>query len=432
MRQRFRKGIGDLGTSLSNAMKTDAVIIGAGVAGLWCANELARMGLDSIIVEKAPYSGGHVAQYCCKATDQCQRCGACLLEDLLESVDSSNKITQYVRTTTTNVARENGQFSLTLTQQPLRIIPEKCNQCGKCLETCPETGAMRSSAGTNQPYIDEAECLFFKSSNCQACVDVCPERAIHLQGAAEEIQIESSAVVLASGFKAFDPTEKPRFGYGRVPGVITGLELESILRDDNFDSGEGEKKVESVAFIQCVGSRDPKIGHNYCSRVCCGYALRLARLLRRRFPEINPAMFYMDIQSFDRDFEKRLATARKEVRLIRAIPSDVHLGSDGRPELVYRGPDENKVFESFDLVVLSVGIAPDPTLRPLAEVLGIKPNADAFLGPDGDGVLTDSNGIFVAGAVQGPKSIEEAISHAIRTAGEVASYVNKTDKGEGL
>jgi len=89
-------------------MKTDAVIIGAGVAGLWCANELARMGLDSVVVEKAPYPGGHVAQYCCKATDQCQRCGACLLEDLLENVDSSAKITQYFRTTTTKVARGTG------------------------------------------------------------------------------------------------------------------------------------------------------------------------------------------------------------------------------------------------------------------------------------------------------------------------------------
>jgi len=290
---------------------------------------------------------------------------------------------------------------------------------------------MRSFGATNPPYINEDKCLFFQNAGCQVCVDACPEGAIDLKAAAEEMQVKASSVILASGFKAFDPTEKPRFGYRRVPGVITGLELESILRNDNFDSGNGEKKLESVAFIQCVGSRDPKLGHNYCSRVCCGYALRLARLLRHRFPEIMPSMFYMDIQSFDRDFEKRLAAARKEVRLIRAIPSDVRQSSDGRPELVYRGPDEGKVFESFDLVVLSVGIAPDPASGLLAEALGIKPNADAFLGPEGDGMPTDSNGVFVAGAVQGPKSIEEAISHAIRTAGEVASYVNKTDKGEG-
>ena len=413
-------------------MKTDVAIIGAGVAGLWLANELARMGLDSIIVEKAPYPGGHVAQYCCKATDQCQRCGACLLEDVLESVESSNKISTYVRTTATNIARENGHFDLALTTRPLRIFPEKCNECEKCLEACPQPGALSRSPITNQLYINEDACLFFKDASCQACVDACPDRAINLQAAAEEMQVKAAAVVLASGFKAFDPAEKPRFGYGRVPGVISGLELDSILRNDNFDAGAEEKKIQSVAFIQCVGSRDPKIGHNYCSRVCCGYALRLARLLRRRFPDIQPSMFYMDIQSFDRDFENRLDAARKEVRLIRAIPSEIRLGPDGKPELVYRGPDEGKVFESFDLVVLSVGIAPDPSLGPLAELLGVGPNGDAFLGPEGDGVNTDSTGVFVAGAVQGPKSIEETVSHTIRTAGEVASYVKKTNKGEGL
>ncbi len=413
-------------------MKTDVAIIGAGVAGLWCANELARMGLDSIVVEKAPYAGGHVAQYCCKATNQCQRCGACLLEDVLESVESSNKIITYVRTTTTEIARKDGHFSLVLTQRPLRIFPEKCNECEKCLEACPKQGALSRSPITNQLYINEDACLFFKDASCQACADACPVKAIHLQAATEEVQVKASAVVLASGFKAFDPTEQPRFGYGRVPGVITGLELDSILRNDNFDAGSGEKKIQSVAFIQCVGSRDPKIGHNYCSRVCCGYALRLARLLRRRFPDIQPSMFYMDIQSFDRDFEKRLDAARKEVRLIRAIPSEIRLAADGCPELVYRGPDEGKMFESFDLVVLSIGIAPDPALGPLAELLGVGPNGDAFFGPDGDGASVGSTGVFVAGAVQGPKSIEETVSHAIRTAGEVASYLNKTNKGEGL
>jgi heterodisulfide reductase subunit A len=413
-------------------MKTDVAIIGAGVAGLWLANELARMGLHSVIVEKAPYPGGHVAQYCCKATDQCQRCGACLLEDVLESVDSSDKITTYVRTTATNIARENGHFDLALTSRPLRIFPEKCNECEKCLEACPQQGALRRFPATNRLYINEDACLFFKDASCQACVDACPERAINLQAPAEDTQVKASAVVLAAGFRAFDPTEKPRFGYGRVPGVITGLELDSILRNDNFDEGAEEKKIRSVAFIQCVGSRDPKIGHNYCSRVCCGYALRLARLLRRRFHDIQPSMFYMDIQTFDRDFERRLEAARKEVRLIRAIPSEIRLGAEGKPELVYRGPDEGKVFESFDLVVLSVGIAPDPSLGPLAELLGVRPNSDAFLGPEGDGVDTDSTGVFVAGAVQGPKSIEETVSHAIRTAGEVASYVIKKNQGEAL
>ena len=115
--------------------------------------------------------------------------------------------------------------------------------------------------------------------------------------------------------------------------------------------------------------------------------MRLARLLRRRFPEIKPSMFYMDIQSFDRDFEKRLATARKEVRLIRAIPSEFVWALTVVRNWFTAGRTKTRSFESFDLVVLSVGIAPDPSSGPLATTPGVQPNADAFLGPEGDGVL---------------------------------------------
>ncbi len=411
-------------------MKKDAVIIGGGVAGAWCASELSRLGLESIIVEKGPYPGGHVAGYCCKATDKCQRCGACLLEDVLECVEKSDRITCLLRSTVTQVNRANGFFNISIIQQPLRIHPEKCNLCGKCMEICPVPGALTRLPEKNCISLNEDSCIFFKDGSCQACGDACPEGAVNLKVPAWETQVDARAIILACGFKAFDPREKPRFGYGLIPGVITSLELDSILRGGNFDPGEGEKKIKSVAFIQCVGSRDPKIGRNYCSRVCCGYALRLAGLLGDRFPGIQPAIFYMDIQSFDRDFERRFEAIRRKMRLIRAIPGEVRSGTDGRPELIYRGPGEERIVESFDLVVLSVGISPDPSLGALAELLGVNTNEDGFLGRGGDEVFTDTSGVFVAGAIQGPKSIEETVSHAIRTAGAVESYVKEHYRGE--
>ena len=139
-------------------------------------------------------------------------------------------------------------------------------------------------------------------------------------------------------------------------------------------------------------------------------------------------MFYMDIQPFDRDFERRLEEARREVRLIRSIPAEVRAGADGRPQLIYQGMDEERMIESFDLVVLSVGISPDPGLRALDELLRIGVNRDGFLGGDEEDVITDSSGVFVAGVVQGPKSIEQAVFHAIRTAGKVAAYVKGSEE----
>jgi heterodisulfide reductase subunit A2 len=342
-------------------MKKDVLIIGGGIAGLWCAWELAAAGLDSVIVESAKVLGGHAAKLCCKATERCQRCGACLLEDVLHNVDKSPSITSLVRTTVDDVRRQDAHFIATL--------------------SCASEAAS---------------------------------------------QVETRGVVIASGFSPFDPSEKPGFGWGRVQGVMTGMELESKLRDNNLDVQD----LRKAAFIQCVGSRDPKLGRNYCSRVCCGYGLRLARLLRSRAPEIELSMFYMDIQSFDRDFEQRLAEATQEVRLIRAIPSEVRSGADGKPQLIYHGPDEARVVEPYDLVVLSVGISPGASTGTLAELLALKLNADGFLGENGEEVFTSRNGVFVAGTAQGPRSIEDAVSHAIRTAGEVASYIGAVSIGE--
>jgi heterodisulfide reductase subunit A2 len=141
-------------------------------------------------------------------------------------------------------------------------------------------------------------------------------------------------------------------------------------------------------------------------------------------------MFYMDIQSFERDFDKRLKEAEQEVKLVRSIPSEIRRGSDGRPELVYQGLDDNRELESFDLVILSVGISPSRSNVELGSILGAGSNVDGFVGGDGEAAVTSRRGVFVAGTVQGPKSIEETVSHAIRTAGEVASCVSKISRGE--
>ncbi len=335
-------------------MKRDALILGGGIAGLWCAWELTRLGLESAIVEIAAFPGGHAAQLCCKATDECQRCGACLLEDVLHKVRSSDRISMLLRSELLQVQGEHGHFHTTVSHRPVRIVPDKCNDCGACEAACPVPGAIARSSWDHRLVIDERKCRWFQDASCRACQEACPSDGINLNGTTEIFELDTAAIVLASGFNPSDPYESPRFGYGRVPGVMTGLELESLLRQENW-APESAKKI---AFIQCVGSRDAKIGRNYCSRVCCGYALRLVHLLRSRFPDVDASMFYMDIQSFERNFETRLQEAAKEVRLIRSIPSEIRRGPDSRPELVYQGLDDNRQFETFDLVVLSVGIAP--------------------------------------------------------------------------
>lgn len=406
-------------------METDAVIVGGGIAGLQCAWELACMGLHSTVVEKAPFLGGHVARFACKATDSCQRCGACALEDILRRTGSSDLIGTLPRTKVARVERQNGEFSVSLERRPQRVFPDKCNDCGECEKACPAAGALARMPGSGGLFINEEKCLHFIDGSCDACARVCPESAVVLNQEPESLELHGRAIVVASGFEPFDPQLKARFGYRLVPGVVTALELESMLRDDTFTRGEGEGYPGSVAFIQCVGSRDAKIGRNYCSRVCCGYAVRMARLLKKRSPSFTPTIFYMDMQNFERYFDKRLDEVAEEVNFVRSIPAEIRKGADGRPEVIYHGSKDRRVIESFDLVVLSTGIS--PVTPEVFAHLGL--NRDGFLGPDGEGVTTQRDGVFVAGTVQGPRSIEETISHAIEAAGKAASHVREKAKG---
>jgi heterodisulfide reductase subunit A2 len=411
-------------------MKTHAVIVGGGVAGLSCAWDLAEQGLTSVIVETAPFAGGHVGNFCCKATDRCQRCGACVLEDTFRRVSASDRISTLLTTAISKVEPASTGFTLELTRGPQRVSADRCNGCGACRDVCPAPGALVRSPFSARVGLVEENCLFFKDGSCSACVDACPEHAVNLKGPAETFTITTDSVVLAAGFQSFDPREKPRLGYGRVPGVITAGELDSLLREDSPLPRIGETPPRSVAFIQCVGSRDARIGKNYCSRVCCGYALRMMRLIRGRFPWVELSIFYMDIQTFERDFDRRLAEAAQEARLVRAMPAEIRRSSDGRPEVVYEGSNEQRTVEAFDLVVLSVGISPAKSLGALGEVFSVGPNADGFLGQHGEGVRTGRPGIFVAGTVQGPRSIEETVSHAARAAAEVAEYLRGSGGGE--
>jgi len=403
-------------------MDKNVAIIGGGIAGLWSAWELARQGVASTIIERSSFLGGHVASFACKATDHCRRCGACLLEDVLRNITESQHITPLPRSEVLSVERSNQGFELTVSQKPRRILPEKCTDCGDCEEKCAVQSALSRSPLTNELSINEEICLFYKDGSCRACVEACPAGAVKLDSLAHNLQVNASAVILATGFKPFDPRDKPRFGYGRVPGVVTALELDTMLRQNNLQNRDA---IRSVAFIQCVGSRDAKIGRDYCSSVCCGYALRMARLLKYRFPGVEPSMFYMDIQTYDRDFDRRLAEAAREVRLVRAIPAEVRLAADARPEVIYQGPEDQRVSESFDIVVLSIGISPHAADL-FGTLAGLARNRDGFLGAEGEGVITNQDGVFVAGTIQGPRSISDTVSHAITAANAVVSYLKNS------
>ena len=161
-------------------MKKDALILGGGIAGLWCAWELARLGLESTIVETAAFPGGHVAQLCCKATDECRRCGACLLEDVLHKVEWSDRITMLLHSDLLQVQGHSGDFHATVSQRPVRIVSDRCNDCGACEAACPVPGALVRSPWDRGLAIDEQKCRWFQDASCRACQETCAQDAVNL------------------------------------------------------------------------------------------------------------------------------------------------------------------------------------------------------------------------------------------------------------
>ncbi len=237
------------------------------------------------------------------------------------------------------------------------------------------------------------------------------------------METECAAVVLAAGIEPFDAALKGEYGYGQIKNVITARDLERMIRDgDRLSQPSNGALPKKIAFIQCVGSRDQSIGRLYCSQVCCAYALRLINLIRYRYPDIDIAFHYMDIQPAGVHFANFLRRSRqdKKIHFVRSIPSKVyHVSMDDTLRVRYADPEQDEVREElFDMLVLSVGMTISVQTKSVASILGIGCDEDGFLSS------TDATrGFFVTGACSGPKDIEHSIIQSKATAINVYQYL---------
>lgn len=239
---------------------------------------------------------------------------------------------------------------------------------------------------------------------------------------------QADAIVLATGFDHIDAHTKGPYGHGIIPNVVTGEEMERRLVSEGQAALDGSG-LSRVAFIQCVGSRDEHVGRGYCSQVCCRYALRLARLLKSRLPQVEIAVFKMDIQTSGRDFASTWDAAAKEgIRLVAGLPAVIRRSSENpqRATFVYDDILAGRLAqEDFDLIVLSVGMQPRRDAAEIAELLGINRDYYGFFATDQDQVRTLNPGVFVAGSCQAPRTIAESVAHAERAAEACYLYLQE-------
>jgi heterodisulfide reductase subunit A len=338
---------------------------------------------------------------------------------------------------------------------PFFKVSEACIACGACEFVCP-TGAIKVTDVTdkeprpllldfdmglrgrgniyipfpqavpNIPVIDREHCLHFQADACGVCEVFCPPGAIDFAQEDEFVDVDVGAIVVATGFDPFDATNKPEFGYGRYPNVISGLEFERLASASGPTKGKIQLNgtvPQEIVFIHCVGSRDKLEGEEYCSRICCMYTAKQAHLAHDKIPGAKITVFYMDVRAFGKGFEEFYDRVRAEgITYRRGNPSEIYKRAG---KLIVRAEDTllSKTVEvPADLVVLATGVQPRADADQVAEMLGLEFSADGFyaeLHPELRPVSTKNKGIYLAGTCQAPKDIPDTVAQAKAAAAEV-------------
>ena len=430
--------------------KTGAVmVVGGGIGGMQAALDLADSGFYVYLVEKSSSIGGRMAQL--DKTFPTNDCSMCIMSPKLVECGRHLNIEIMTLSEIESITGEEGNFHVRLIQHPRYVDVDKCIACGTCGEKCPRkvadeynTGLInRKAAYISYPQavplkylIDKEHCIYFEKGKCRACEKFCPADAVDFDQKEREITIDAGAIILASGFQPYNPAINDTYQYGRFPNVVTSLEFERILSASGPYQGHlvrpsDENEPRKIAWIQCVGSRNIHVGDKgYCSGVCCTYAIKQSMVAKEHSAtSLDTAIFYIDIRTYGKDFEKFFYRARDEmgVRFIKTRINTILPGEEeGNLKIRYTDEAGRIVQEEFDMVVLSVGLDIPQESIDVAQRIGVELNHYNFVSTDSfEPVQTTKAGVFVCGAFQGPKDIPETVMQASAAAGAASSLLSR-------
>jgi heterodisulfide reductase subunit A len=409
-----------------------ALVIGAGIAGIQAALDIADAGFKVYLVEREPSIGGHMAQL--DKTFPTLDCSACILTPKMVDVARHPNIVLYTYSEVQAVRGGAGAFAVRVLRRARYVNEDLCTGCGDCALKCPRKVPDAFNMDLSQrraiylPFpqavpmimtIDPAECIYLTRGKCGLCQKICQAGAIDFEQTDQELELEVDAIVVATGFDPFDATRKPEFGYGRYPNVISGLEFERLASASGPTAGNLQlngQEPKEIVFIHCVGSRDKLVGEEYCSRICCMYTAKQAHLAHDKVDGAKITVFYMDVRAFGKGFEEFYDRVRAEgVTYRRGNPSEVYKRGD---KLIVRAEDTllGKTVEvPADLVVLATGVQPRADADRVADMLRLEFSEDGFFAeahPELRPVDTNRPGVFLAGTCQAPKDIPDTVAQA--------------------
>ncbi len=426
------------------------LVIGGGIAGLRAAMDTANLGIPVILVEKEPTIGGHMTQL--NKTFPTNECPQCSISPLTNGVANHPNIKLLTYSTIKSVEGSQGNFTVEIETQP-RYVKENCTSCGDCSANCPvevpnewDHGmSMRKAIYKVFPqaipstYVrDKRACI-----ECQTCVNVCPASAVDFSMQKETTTVKVGSIIVAVGYDEYDPSEIEPYHYSK-PGfedIITQLQFERMMSPTSITGSQmlrpSDGKIpKKVVMIQCVGSRNDQVGNKYCTGVCCMFATKNAGIIKDNYPDCEVTICYIDIRTPGLYYEEFYKAAQeKGVRFIRGRPSEIQKDpKSGELSVIVEDTLMQTPLQlKADMVVLSAAMVPPKSIGTLGSQLHVLRAKEGFVKEfhlKMNPTMSSKGGIFLAGAIQGPKDITQSVAQAgsaavLASAPLVKGYIEK-------
>jgi heterodisulfide reductase subunit A len=424
-----------------NELSFDTLVIGGGIAGSEAAINLANLNYKVILVEKDLSLGGKMIHL--SKVFPTLDCAACITTPKVSETIRHPNITIYTYSEVKNIVKvSEKKFTATLVKKPRYVNEDLCTGCQECEDKCPVVVKDQfqydlvgrkavyvpfSIANPRVVNIDIENCIL-----CGLCEKVCPVDAIDFTQEAVDIPLTVKSVIIATGYELFDPTQILRYGFGKFKNVVTAMQMErqlvptrpynSVLRPKDG------KMPDNIAYILCTGSRDETVGNPICSQICCMYSVKQAQLLMGALPMADVSIYCMDIRAFGKGFcEFYQQAVGMGVEFHKGKVAKITEKENGNLILRYEDIEEGKIKEvEHDLVVLSIGVLPNPDAKllfdspviELDEFNYIKQTDELVCPPD-----TNIEGVYVAGTSSGPMDIPDSILSAGAASACSANYI---------
>jgi len=405
------------------------LVIGGGMSGLTAAIEAAEAGINAVIVEKTPFLGGRVTQLNKYFPKLCPpNCG---LEINFKRIRNSADITFYTLAEVEKISGQEGNYDVTIKVKP-RYVNDKCVGCNACTGACPVEMPNEFNFGLNNTkaaYITHNQAFPFKyviddryckGAECKKCADACKYDAIHLDMKPETINVKASAIVMATGWDAYDAAKLDILGAGKIKNVITNMQMERLASPNGPTAGKilrpsDGKEVKNIAFVQCAGSRDEN--HlPYCSYICCMASLKQVTYVREQYPDSKARIFYIDIRTPGTRYEQFYWKIKDDPNVTLTKGKVAKITEDAATGNVVLVAEDilagKKVTETYDMVVLATGMVPSTKTTKIPA--DIKYTDDGFILPS-----SLNKGMYAVGTLKSPvdvsRSVQDATGAAIKS-----------------